>query len=519
MTARSSATAGSPSVGPSRRIRVPAGATIIDGTGKTVLPGFVFMHEHMFYPSGGGHFAPMLGSFPSLYLAGGVTTARTGGSIAPYSDLSLRDAIAAGTRGRPRPRRDRALYRGCRPRHHGAACLGHRPDAAERLVNYWADTGVTSYKAYMMLDRARLRRTIETAHRRGLKITGHLCAVTYREAAEMGIDNLEHGFAAMTDFVEGKQPDVCPLQQTGNLLANVDPDLPRVRELIAFLVARRVAITSTLVVFEDMTPGRPRLGEAERAVLNADALRAYDRDPRHHRRRPAGHCRARPSSGRRCGWSGCSSRRADCCSRARIRPAPAARSPASPASARSSCSSRRAFHFEQAVRVGTLNGARYLGREREIGSIEAGKRADLILVDGDPVRDPAALGRISTVFKAGIGYDRRPCWRPPGAHRISLSIPGAGEFRDGTRVALLLALLPSADPATASPCRAHRSLPCPERPRRSSSAVAGRASSATGFRSSCASAADSRNYPGRPGCGTSARRPATRIRFPAPGRL
>ena len=56
----------------------------------------------------------------------------------------------------------------------------------------------------MMLNRAGLRRAIETAHRRGLRITGHLCAVTYREAAEMGIDNLEHGFAAMTDFVDGQ---------------------------------------------------------------------------------------------------------------------------------------------------------------------------------------------------------------------------------------------------------------------------------------------------------------------------
>jgi imidazolonepropionase-like amidohydrolase len=83
-------------LGPSRRVRVPEGATVIDGTGKTVLPGFVFVHEHMFYPSGGGHFSAMLHSFPPLYLAGGVTTARTGGTIAPYADLNLRQAIAAG---------------------------------------------------------------------------------------------------------------------------------------------------------------------------------------------------------------------------------------------------------------------------------------------------------------------------------------------------------------------------------------------------------------------------------------
>ena len=391
-------------VGPSARVRVPAGATIIDGTGKTVLPGFVFVHEHMFYPVGGGHFSPMLGSFPSLYLAGGVTTARTGGSIAPYSDLGLRDAIAAGTALGPDldvtgPYVD-------------APGIGFMelyptptPDAAERLVNYWADTGVTSYKAYMMLDRARLRRTIETAHRRGLKVTGHLCAVTYREAAELGIDNLEHGFAAMTDFVAGRQPDVCPLQQTGNLLANVDPDSRQVRELIAYLVARRVAITSTLVVFEDMVPGRRRLGEAERAVLNADALRDYDNVHRVIDAAPPG-------------LMG----QVDFAKAMRLERMfveaggllLAGTDPTGAGGALPGFASIRqiqllveaGFSFEQAVRVGTLNGARYLGREREVGSLEPGKRADLILVDGDPVRDPAALGRITTVFTAGIGYDR-----------------------------------------------------------------------------------------------------------------
>ena len=391
-------------LGPARRIRVPAGATLIDGTGKTLLPGFVFVHEHMFYPVGGGHFSPMLASFPPLYVAGGVTTARTGGSVAPQADLSLRDAIAAGRVIGPDLDVTGPYIEGTGlgiMELHAAA----NADAVERLVNYWADTGVTSFKAYMMLNRAGLRRAIETAHRRGLKVTGHLCAVTYREAAEMGIDNLEHGFAAMTDFVAGRQPDVCPLQQTGNLLANVDPDSPQVRALIAFLVARRVAITSTLVVFEDMVPGRRRLGEAERAVLNADALRAYDTVHRLIDAAPPGLMGA-----------------ADLAKGMRLERLfveaggllIAGTDPTGAGGAVPGFASIRqiqllveaGFSFEQAVRVGTLNGARYLGRERDIGSLEPGKRADLILVDGDPVRDPAALARIETVFKAGVGYDR-----------------------------------------------------------------------------------------------------------------
>jgi enamidase len=384
---------------------VPAGATLIDGTGKTLLPGFVFVHEHLFYPVGGGHFSSMLASFPPLYLAGGVTTARTGGSVAPYADLSLRDAIAAGRAIGPDFDITGPYIEGAGlgiMELHAAA----NPDAVEQLVNYWADTGVTSFKAYMMLNRAGLRRAIETAHRRGLKITGHLCAVTYREAAEMGIDNLEHGFAAMTDFVPGKQPDICPLQATGDLLANVDPDSPQVRDLIAYLVQRHVALTSTLVVFEDMTPGRPRLDAAQRALLNESALRGYDAIHRLIDGAP---------TPRRSAASFAKNFRLE---RMFVEAGGlllAGTDPTGAGGALPGFASIRqiqllveaGFSFEQAVRIGTLNGAIFLGRDRDVGSIAAGKRADLILVDGDPVRDPAALGRIQTVFKAGIGYDRQ----------------------------------------------------------------------------------------------------------------
>src|SRR5205085_4624429 len=318
-----------------------------------------FTHEHMFYPSGGGHFASMLASFPPLYLAGGVTTARTGGSIAPYADLSLRDAITAGGAIGPDLDVTGPYIEGT-----GLGIMELHPvanaDAVERLVNYWADTGVTSFKAYMMLNRAGLQRAIETAHRRGMKITGHLCAVTYREAAEMGIDNLEHGFAAMTDFVPGKQPDVCPLQATGDLLANVDPDSPQVRDLIALLVARHVALTSTLVVFEDMTPGRQRLDAAQRAVLNESALRSYDAI---HRLIDG------PANARRSAASFAKNMRLEHMFVEAGGLLLAGTDPTGAGGAIPGFASIRqiqllveaGFSFEQAVRIGTLNGARFLG--------------------------------------------------------------------------------------------------------------------------------------------------------------
>ncbi len=391
-------------VGPSRRTRVPEGATVIEGRGRTLLPGFVFVHEHMFYSVGSGHFSPMLESFPPLYLAGGVTTARTGGTVMPYGDLNLRDAIAAGRVLGP----DLDVT-GPYIEAPGLPVMEMHnladADAVERFVNYWADAGVTSFKAYMMLPRALLRRAIETAHRRGARITGHLCAVSYREAAELGIDNLEHGFAAMTDFVEGRQPDRCPLERSQNLLDNVDPNSPAVRDLIRFLVARNVAITSTLVVFEDFTPGRRRLSPEALATMTAEARRTYERihqaidsSPDRFRSRLLERTMQLERMFVAAGGT-----------------LLAGTDPTGVGGALPGFAAQRQIQllveaglsFEQAVRVGTLNGARFLRRERDVGSIEVGKRADLILIEGDAVADPAALDRITTVFKAGVGYDRQ----------------------------------------------------------------------------------------------------------------
>ena len=90
------------------------------------------------------------------------------------------------------------------------------------MVNFWADQGATSFKAYMNITRAELRAAVEEAHKRGLKVTGHLCSVGYREAAEIGIDNLEHGLLADSEFVPNKQPDKCPGAAVGASLRQLD---------------------------------------------------------------------------------------------------------------------------------------------------------------------------------------------------------------------------------------------------------------------------------------------------------
>ena len=89
------------------------------------------------------------------------------------------------------------------------------PEAARRFVAYWAQEGATWIKAYTDIRRAELGAAIDEAHKRGMKVTGHLCSVSFREAVELGIDNLEHGLLTATDFDPAKQPDVCPVDQVG----------------------------------------------------------------------------------------------------------------------------------------------------------------------------------------------------------------------------------------------------------------------------------------------------------------
>lgn len=388
-------------VGPSKKLKVPAGSTVIDATGKTLTPGWVMVHEHLFYPTGKANYSAFLYSFPRLYLAGGTTTMRTGGTISPYGDLELKAAIAAGKVPGPDIDATGPYLNGP-----GLPILAMHvlKDAADavRTVNYWADEGSTSYKAYMFITRDELKGAIEAAHARGLKVTGHLCSVTYREAAAAGIDNLEHGFAASTDFVKDKQPDTCPANATQSLV-DLDPASPEVKSLMADLIAHKVALTSTLTVFETFTPGRPEAPEGARGLLIPQLRKQYEDAWAAAQTSPRGKAQAvvfpkmMKLEKMYADMGGTLLSGTDPTGFGGVVPGYSAKRQVE-------LLVEAGFPAEQAVKISTLNGAQYLGRDREVGSVEAGKRADLILFDGDPAADPKAFDNIETVFKAGVGY-------------------------------------------------------------------------------------------------------------------
>src|SRR5215469_1084501 len=244
----------------------PPGAKVIDLEGKTVFPGMVGMHEHLYYATplepkdGVVFFGEAPDSAPRLYLAAGVTTARTAGSVEPYADIQLKKSIDAGQLPGPK-------LRFTAPYLEGAPTLGPQlyelKDATDagRMVNYWADEGATSFKAYMHISPDELKAAIDHAHAKGLKITGHLCSIGFTEAADMGIDNLEHGLVVDTEFFTGKKPGVCPGQR-GPMLEmakSLDIESALVQKMIQDLVSHHVAVTSTLAIFESFVAGRAPL--------------------------------------------------------------------------------------------------------------------------------------------------------------------------------------------------------------------------------------------------------------------
>ena len=389
----------------------PPNAKVVDLTGKTVIPGLVGMHEHLFYPTpqraadGIALYGEMGESAPRLYLAAGVTTARTAGSLEPYTDLALKKMIDAGQQPGPKLRDDSAVVADVRagdPQLHAL----NGPDDAGRTVDYWASEGATSFKAYMSIKSAELKAAIEHAHARGLKVTGHLCAVGFREAAALGIDNLEHGIVVDTEFYPEKKPDVCPAQEAEEHFAkSVEIDSAPVQEMIRDLVAHRVAITSTLAVFEASVPNRPPIAKQVRAekALTAAAWSAYLRrrgaiaeknDPQDavELRKEMQFERAFVQAGGLL-LAGCD--------------------PTGIGGVLAGYADQRGiellveagFTAVEAIHIATQNGAIFLGEEGSIGSIAAGKAADLVVLAGNPVRNIDDIETVETVFKDGVGYD------------------------------------------------------------------------------------------------------------------
>ena len=401
------------SVGDTASANVPKDAQVLDLHGHSVIPGLVGMHDHMFYPMGNGIFGEMGYSFPRLYLAGGVTTVRTTGSLEPYTDLELKKGIDEGKIPGPEMHVTGPYLEG-----KGSWALQmHQltgPDDAVKTVNFWLDQGVDNFKAYMFINRAELGAAIQAAHKRGAKVTGHLCAVTFREAADLGIDDLEHGFFVDTEFVPGKKPDECPEKsENPEGLAKLDANAGPMHDTITYLIQHHVAITSTLPVFEmGSFPGRPTiqkrvldaLAPEAREALLANRLRSSDSNAI--RRRYGTEESPWPAAFKKELEFEHAFSKAGGMLLAGLDPTGMGGVIAGFGDQREiELLVEAGFTQVEAIHIATYNGAQYLGDLDRIGTIAAGKQADLVVIKGDPSNKIDDIENVETVFKDGIGYD------------------------------------------------------------------------------------------------------------------
>ena len=394
-------------------VSIPPNAKVLDLHGYTVIPGLVGMHDHLFYPVGDGFFAEMPFSFPRLYLAAGVTTIRTAGSLETYTDLELQQAIDSGVSPGPHIHVTGPYLEGkgtwAQQMHQLSG-----PEDAVRLVNYWLDEGADNFKAYNFVTADELSAAIAAAHKRGAKVTGHLCSIGFREAAALGIDDLEHGLLEDYEFLPGKKSGDCPpsTPQDVPFMSRIAVNAGPVHDMILDLVQRHVAITSTLPVFEMDVPGRPSIQPRVLDALSPDARALFLKNKL--RRTDTAVIRKNYGSD--------------------VSPWPAAfkkemefefgfvkaggtllagEDPTGLGGDLAGFGDQRevellveaGFSPLEAIHIATENGARFLGDADRIGTIAAGKHADLVVIKGDPSRQIEDIENVEIVFKDGIGYD------------------------------------------------------------------------------------------------------------------
>jgi imidazolonepropionase-like amidohydrolase len=403
------------SIGPSASAQIPQGAQQIDRSGYTVIPGLVGMHDHLYYTDSisvqvaGGRIgepglfiAEIPYTAPRLYLAAGVTTMRTTGSLEPYTDLKVKSRIDANLM--PGPSIDAtAPYLEGAPTRFAQMHELTGPDDAKRMVDYWATEGMTSFKAYMNITREELSVAIQEAHARKLKLTGHLCSVTWPEAIALGIDDFEHGpVFADTEFVANKKPDVCP--QGGSIAwAKQDVNGAQVQELIHNLVSHHVAVTSTLPVFEAGVPGRPKLQRRTLDAMSAESAQSY-------LTARAGVTLDSPMTSLMRKEMDFEVAFAKAGGLLLAGPDPTGNGGVLPGfgdQREIELLVEAGFTPLEAIHIATENGAIYLNQQDRIGTLAPGKQADLVLIKGDPSKNIDDIENVETVFKAGIGYDSK----------------------------------------------------------------------------------------------------------------
>jgi imidazolonepropionase-like amidohydrolase len=385
-----------------RGLKAPSGAKIIEAGGRTLMPGMVMVHEHLMalVPLGKRFVVHTNPYVAQVMLAYGTTTARTAGGLDLEGDLRLKrqidDGVAAG------PDLDVTIFIGGPKDTLLTIDKLADAEAARREVAYWAGHGATSIKLFFHTTPDVARGAIAEAKAQRMGIAGHLCATKVATAAGLGLETLEHGLWAAYDLVPSANEESCPIFERQVAMfkqtASLDANGPEVGKILEMLLAHKIAITPTMATLDGtlcspitLPPIRERslLKRPDKIEPQSPCFEGIDAaiEKRSHAFQNATAVRYHRMGGTLLvgtdAWlvpGAGGPRELEILVEAGLRPI-------------------------DALKAATIDGARAVHRADDIGTLEVGKRADFLLIDGSPDVNISDIRKLVAVYKNGIGYD------------------------------------------------------------------------------------------------------------------
>ncbi len=373
-------------------LSVDGDVRLIDGSNTTLIPGFVATHNHLHMPG-----ATFLGEAGArLYLAGGVTTMQTTGAAEPLQELQLKQDIEKGKVAGPDIVATGPYFTG--PDGNAVMLRMTDAEAIDKEIGKWVDRGVSWFKVYRHTTEAQLKAIIESAHKRGAKVTGHLCSITMQQASEWSIDAIEHGFIHAYDFAEGKSAGEC--DGSNSFRSSLDIQGEALEQLHRTLIDNNVAISSTPSIFEAQTP-KTSVNPAYKSYLAPHLLERAENYLQRRENSAETWYFKRDWLDKTLQHDRLFLKRGGLLT---IGPDPGLHSMPGFADQRNfELLVEGGFTTQEAIHVMSANGAKLLGF-KDRGYIKEGYRADLIIVKGDLESAPQNINDIKLVIKNGVVY-------------------------------------------------------------------------------------------------------------------